>query len=92
ERRSRPSLAQEELKAQERREHAQAIYNDLWRTVPVIQAKREADTAAGGPPSHLGLPEENLLYFIEKFSPRLENWQREILRIVRNIAQYFYPQ
>ncbi len=99
ERRSRPSLAQEELKAQERREHAQAIYNDLWRTVPVMAARADADLTMAnrrspepGTPSHLGLPEENLLYFIEKYSPRLENWQREILRIVRNIAQYFYPQ
>jgi stage V sporulation protein R len=41
---------------------------------------------------HLKLPEENLLYFLEKNSPVLEPWQRELLRIVRNIAQYFYPQ
>src|SRR3970282_1977640 len=40
----------------------------------------------------LKLPEEDLLYFIEKNSPTLETWQREILRIVRNVAQYFYPQ
>ena len=40
----------------------------------------------------LQLPEENLLYFIEKKSPSLQVWQRELLRIVRNIAQYFYPQ
>ena len=38
------------------------------------------------------LPEENLLYFIEKNSPSLAAWQRETLRIVRNLAQYFYPQ
>ena len=37
-------------------------------------------------------PQENLLYFIEKNAPRLEPWQREIVRIVRKIAQYFYPQ
>ena len=37
-------------------------------------------------------PEENLLYFIEKHAPLLEPWQREIVRIVRKIAQYFYPQ
>lgn len=37
-------------------------------------------------------PEENLLYFIEKHAPRLEPWQRELTRIVRKIAQYFYPQ
>ena len=40
----------------------------------------------------LRLPEENLLYFLEKNSPTLRNWQRELLRIVRNLAQYFYPQ
>jgi stage V sporulation protein R len=37
-------------------------------------------------------PEENLLYFIEKHAPKLEPWQRELARIVRKIAQYFYPQ
>src|SRR5690606_33476559 len=37
-------------------------------------------------------PEENLLYFVEKHSPRLEPWQRELVRIVRKLAQYFYPQ
>jgi spore cortex formation protein SpoVR/YcgB (stage V sporulation) len=40
----------------------------------------------------LRLPEENLLYFLEKNSPTLRDWQRELLRIVRNLAQYFYPQ
>jgi stage V sporulation protein R len=39
-----------------------------------------------------GSPEENLLYFIEKHAPKLEPWQRELARIVRKIAQYFYPQ
>ncbi|HBI21990.1 MAG TPA: SpoVR family protein, partial [Legionella sp.] len=37
-------------------------------------------------------PQENILYFIEKHAPRLLPWQREIVRIVRKIAQYFYPQ
>ena len=40
----------------------------------------------------LGLPQENILYFLEKPAPRLKPWQRELLRIVRRIAQYFYPQ
>jgi len=40
----------------------------------------------------LGLPQENLLYFLEKTAPRLQAWQRELIRIVRHIAQYFYPQ
>jgi stage V sporulation protein R len=37
-------------------------------------------------------PPENLLYFIEKHAPRLAPWQRELVRIVRKVAQYFYPQ
>ena len=40
----------------------------------------------------LQLPQENILYFLEKNAPRLQPWQREILRIVRKVAQYFYPQ
>lgn len=35
---------------------------------------------------------DNLLYFIEKQAPDLDDWQREIIRIVRKIGQYFYPQ
>ena len=38
------------------------------------------------------LPEENIIYFLEKQSPVLRPWQRELLRIVRNLSQYFYPQ
>lgn len=36
--------------------------------------------------------EENLAYFIMKRAPALENWKRELLRIVYKINQYFYPQ
>lgn len=36
--------------------------------------------------------EENLLYFIMKKSPSLEDWKREILRIVWKVNQYFSPQ
>ena len=51
-------------------------------------ARRRAERGAG----RSALPEENLLYFLEKFSPQLQDWERELLRIVRNIAQYFFPQ
>lgn len=35
--------------------------------------------------------EQNILYWIEKNALQLEEWEREILRIVRVIAQYFAP-
>ncbi|MBI2048355.1 MAG: SpoVR family protein [Parcubacteria group bacterium] len=37
-------------------------------------------------------PMENILYFIEKNSPTLPKWKRELVRIGYTIAQYFYPQ
>jgi stage V sporulation protein R len=51
-----------------------------------------AAKAAAPEPVFPASPEENLLYFIEKNAPKLEPWQRELARIVRKIAQYFYPQ
>jgi stage V sporulation protein R len=51
-----------------------------------------APKSADATPTFPAEPEENLLYFIEKHAPKLEPWQRELARIVRKIAQYFYPQ
>src|ERR1700726_2630960 len=67
------------------------MFDDLWRTVPGKRGIADADSVTERR-RLLGLPEENLLYFIEKASPRLQPWEREIVRIVRLIAQYFYPQ
>lgn len=44
------------------------------------------------PVDGMRLPEENLLHFIAKHSPTLSAEEREVLNIVRNMAQYFYPQ
>ena len=89
---SRPlDLKSEKDRARERREHDERTYNDLWRTVPVSATAARADPTSDRR-RRLGLPEENVLYFLEKSAPRLEPWEREIIRIVRLIAQYFYPQ
>ncbi|MBU6456481.1 MAG: SpoVR family protein [Bradyrhizobium sp.] len=85
-------LRAEEKRAGKRRLHEERAFNDLWRTVPSGPAKSEALLNVERRRKLLGLPQENLLYFLEKTAPRLKPWQRELLRIVRHIAQYFYPQ
>ncbi len=85
-------LRDEEKRAGQRRLHEEAAFNDLWRTVPTGPAKSDALLNVERRRRLLGLPQENLLYFLEKSAPRLQSWQRELLRIVRHIAQYFYPQ
>ncbi len=84
----RLSAAQERLRQREREAYLQTQVNDLWRRTVPRRGAGEADREARFPPE----PQENLLYFIEKHAPLLEPWQREIVRIVRKIAQYFYPQ
>jgi spore cortex formation protein SpoVR/YcgB (stage V sporulation) len=86
-----PDLRSEQKREEERRLHGEQLFNDLWRTVPAGKRKRSKDEDERRK-ALLGLPEENLLYFLEKTAPRMAPWQREVLRIVRLINQYFYPQ
>ena len=72
----------------EREAHRERQFNDLWRTVPETPGEATATARKGFPAE----PQENILYFVEKYSPKLEPWQRELVRIVRKLAQYFYPQ
>jgi stage V sporulation protein R len=86
---SRKSLAQELADRKDREAYAQRQVNDLWRTLPRAATKSEVAQETRRFPDE---PQENLLYFIEKNAPLLEPWQREVVRIVRKVAQYFYPQ
>ena len=97
---AKPNLRAERERQAERAAYLESTYNDLWRTLPgdtrhkeaSDQEERERILKQKAEQRALGLPEENLLYFLEKNAPKLEDWQRELLRIVRNIGQYFYPQ
>ena len=83
------SMTEEKARREERLAYAQAQVNDIWRTLPRRPGKADDAALQKRFPAE---PQENLLYFIEKNAPLLEPWQREIVRIVRKIAQYFYPQ
>lgn len=87
--RPHPISAEEEQQRQkERADYLQKQVNDLWRTIPTSNDDQDEQKSRRFPSE----PQENLLYFIEKNAPLLEPWQREVVRIVRKIAQYFYPQ
>lgn len=84
-----PTKAQEKLRQKDREIALQNQVNHLWATIPQANEEGEMEKDEHKFPAE---PEENLLYFIEKNSPILESWQREVVRIVRKISQYFYPQ
>jgi stage V sporulation protein R len=83
-----PSLSAEAERArqQQRERDRERDYDALWSAT--VRPERSGAAPAHYPPE----PQENLLYFVEKHAPKLEPWQREIVRIVRKLAQYFYPQ
>jgi spore cortex formation protein SpoVR/YcgB (stage V sporulation) len=83
------SLTKELARQRDREAYLQAQVNELWRTLPTKkQAVASGETEERYPPE----PQENLLYFAEKNAPLLEPWEREVIRIVRKVGQYFYPQ
>lgn len=82
------SMREEKRRQKERESFLQSQVNELWRTIPTQDRNAKPKYEVNFPPE----PQENILYFIEKNAPLIEPWQREIVRIVRKISQYFYPQ
>lgn len=82
------SMQEEKIRQHDREAYLQSQINELWKTIPVKNTKQRESEESRFPEE----PQENILYFIEKNAPLLEPWQREVVRIVRKISQYFYPQ
>lgn len=80
--------AEKEQNRKEKDAYNQTQVNELWNSIPHTKEENEEEKEE----ATLSEPEENILYFIEKNAPRLDDWKREIVRIIRKISQYFYPQ
>lgn len=65
-------------------------YDDLWDLdkVTSVDKQKTSPTRKKNPPQ----PEKDLLYFILNHSQELEEWQRDILTMMREEMLYFWPQ
>ncbi|MFD1848742.1 SpoVR family protein [Oceanobacillus bengalensis] len=65
-------------------------YDDLWNIgeKPQQRKKRVLKKDKKFPPH----PEKDILLFIEEYSRELEDWQRDILTMMREEMLYFWPQ
>jgi stage V sporulation protein R len=63
-------------------------YDDLWNLDKKADPKEKSHTKKKFPPR----PEKDLLLFIESYSRELEEWQRDILTMMREEMLYFWPQ
>lgn len=82
------SRAQRAVQAAESFDQRLADYDLLWEKTVTKKVPKTTERFAGT----LDSGEDNLLYFIEKNAPNMPQWKREIIRIVRKVAQYFHPQ
>jgi len=82
------SIHEEMIRQKNRQAYLETQVNELWRTLPNQDPQNHIENQERFPHE----PQENILYFLEKNAPILKPWQREIIRIVRKISQYFYPQ
>lgn len=84
------SAAKEEQMAMERFEREFTDYDPIWAKIG--KKKADKDTVKKEIDTKLAESQENILYFLEKNSPHLPGWKREVIRIVRKISHYFSPQ
>jgi stage V sporulation protein R len=82
------SMREEKRRLNDRELFLQSQVSELWKTIPNQNKNQDNEKRSKFPAE----PQENILYFIEKNAPLIQPWQREIVRIVRKIGQYFYPQ
>ncbi|MDQ7093981.1 SpoVR family protein [Desulfosporosinus sp. PR] len=75
-----PASAVTDPKAKAKHRTAQ-LYEDLWEDLAEKESESEAQQDY-----------EDLLYYLIEFAPGLEEWQRDIVSIVREESLYFFPQ
>ncbi len=67
--------------------HIVTPYDDLWSMDTSKKPIKKKKTKKFPPK-----PEKDILLFIEQYSRTLENWQRDILTMMREEMLYFWPQ
>ena len=85
---AKASAVKEKKRQDEREAYQQSQNSELAVFFHKLQEEQKTEKADRFPRD----PEENILYFCEKYAPDLPEWKREIIRIVRKVSQYFYPQ
>jgi stage V sporulation protein R len=69
-------------------------YDDLWNLDPdrTAAADAAAQSQAADAKRFPPRPEKDVIWFIEEYSPTLQDWQRDILSMLRDEMLYFWPQ
>ncbi|MED3726698.1 SpoVR family protein [Priestia filamentosa] len=84
----RPKLSWTMDEEEEEETTVETPYDDLWALDGDKVKKEKRKKKKKLPPQ----PEKDILLFIEQYSRELEEWQRDILTMMREEMLYFWPQ
>jgi stage V sporulation protein R len=86
-----PSATLEDGKDERKKRARSGPYDDLWS---FDRAEAAAETEPERPKIklHCPVPQRDLLLFLAAESPTLDDWERDVLGIVRSEMLYFFPQ
>jgi stage V sporulation protein R len=82
-------LSPEEIEAERRRRPPEGPYDDLWKLEERGKPAKEEERPRRRVPEE---PEKDILSFLIKHAPDLDDWQRDVIGIVREEMLYFLPQ
>ncbi|WP_261130237.1 SpoVR family protein [Bacillus sp. Marseille-Q3570] len=85
----RPKLNYKLEEEEEELEKKATPYDDLWEMDETEKKEKKKLNKKRKVPPH---PEKDLLMFIEEYSRELDDWQRDILSMMREEMLYFWPQ
>ncbi|WP_100330496.1 SpoVR family protein [Bacillus xiapuensis] len=84
-----PQLSWQHEEEQGEREQKPGPYDDLWN----LDEKKEDSKPLTNKKKKLPpRPEKDMMLFIEQYSQELDDWQRDIMTMVREEMLYFWPQ
>ncbi|MBN9656101.1 SpoVR family protein [Halobacillus sp. GSS1] len=85
----RPKLAWSLDEEESEEKPVQTEYDDIWK---IDESSSEEQPRFRKKKKFPPRPEKDLLLFIEQYSRELEDWQRDILTMMREEMLYFWPQ
>jgi stage V sporulation protein R len=87
----RKSAQEAKTEAEKRKGKAEGRYDDLFFNDDLKGEEPIGESLELSKPS-LQAPEKDLVYFIMKESPILEEWQRDVMAMLHDEMEYFVPQ
>ncbi|WP_138919788.1 SpoVR family protein [Lentibacillus jeotgali] len=86
-----PDYAEDEEALEQEQPAVKTPYDDLWN-LDQLKHNNKPKLVKKSQKKFPPKPEKDLLLFIEEHSRELENWQRDILTMMREEMLYFWPQ